>query len=107
MRAVRRSSGAVLAVMAALALLLGGCGSDNTVYGAHTAAIGDTQAILGWNIAVANLRFADDRVLVDVTAAPSSEDPDAPAPTRATCVSACTARSRTRSRRPESAAVSR
>ncbi len=78
MRAVRRSSGAVLAVMAALALLLGGCGSDNTVYGAHTAAIGDTQAILGWNIAVANLRFADDRVLVDVTAAPSSEDPDAP-----------------------------
>lgn len=45
-------------------------------YGATTAALGESQAVVGWNVSVANLRFEGDRVLVDVDAAPA--DPAAP-----------------------------
>lgn len=68
----------LLTVLAALAVLLAGCGSDRSVYGASTATVGESQSILGWNVSVANLRFSDDRVLVDVTAAPASTDPEVP-----------------------------
>nr|WP_099021290.1 hypothetical protein [Mycolicibacterium palauense] len=58
--------------MAAAALAVSGCsdsGGPATVYGAGTARLGESQAVLGWNVSVANLRFADDRVLIDVDAA--------------------------------------
>ena len=40
-------------------------------YAAQTAAIGESLAILGWNMSVSNLRFDGDDVLVDVDASPS------------------------------------
>lgn len=60
------------AALAAAVLVGGGCshsGGPATVYGAGTARLGESQAVLGWNVSVANLRFADDRVLIDVDAA--------------------------------------
>lgn len=59
---------AVLAVVLTVAV---GCSSDpgaEHVYGAPTAELGATQALLGWNMSVANLRFDGDYVLVDVDA---------------------------------------
>ena len=40
-------------------------------YATQTAAIGESLAILGWNMSVSNLRFDGDDVLVDVDASPS------------------------------------
>ena len=40
-------------------------------YSAQAARIGESQAVLGWNLSVANLRFDGDYVLVDVDAAPT------------------------------------
>src|SRR3954454_9715759 len=68
----------VIAMIAALALL-GGCANPpahQQVYGAGTARIGESSAVLGWNTSVSNLRWQDDYVLVDVDAAPS--DPAKP-----------------------------
>ena len=62
-----------------LALMLSACSGDAdqpAPYGATTAEIGESQAILGWNMSVTNLRFDGDHVLVDVDAAPT--DPAAP-----------------------------
>lgn len=60
-------------MIAALALL---CGCSNStahqqVYGAGTARIGESLAVLGWNTSISNLRWQDDYVLVDVDAAPT------------------------------------
>lgn len=65
-------------ILAIAALSLAGCGDDAPAraYGATEARIGESVQLLGWNIAVANLRFEADRVLIDVDAAPS--DPAAP-----------------------------
>ncbi len=46
------------------------------IYGAGTARIGESLAVLGWNTSVSNLRWQDDYVLVDVDAAPT--DPAKP-----------------------------
>ena len=43
---------------------------DQQIYGAGTARIGESLAVLGWNTSVSNLRWQDDYVLVDVDAAP-------------------------------------
>ncbi len=43
------------------------------VFSSARAAFGESLAILGWNMAVANLRFDADYVLVDVEASPSQE----------------------------------
>ena len=40
-------------------------------YGTQGAKIGESLAVLGWNVSVSNLRFDGDHVLVDVDAAPS------------------------------------
>ncbi|MGH3583925.1 MAG: hypothetical protein ACRDUB_20220 [Mycobacterium sp.] len=40
-------------------------------YGTQGAKIGESLAVLGWNVSVANLRFDGDYVLVDVDASPS------------------------------------
>jgi hypothetical protein len=68
----------VFAMIAALALT---CACSNPaarqqVYGAGTARIGESLAVLGWNTSVSNLRWQDDYVLVDVDAAPT--DPAKP-----------------------------
>lgn len=63
----------VLATIAALALLCG-CSSSASrqqVYGAGSARVGESLAVLGWNTSVSNLRWQDDYVLVDVDAAPA------------------------------------
>jgi hypothetical protein len=62
----------VLAVL--LALVLVGCSSSADAAGPYAtegAKLGESQAILGWNVSVSNLRFDGDYVLVDVDAAAS------------------------------------
>lgn len=68
------------ALVSALVLCcLTGCsGSDRSgpIFGAQSARIGESLAVLGWNVSMSNLRWAQDYVLVDVDAAPA--DPKAP-----------------------------
>ena len=63
---------------AVLALTAGCSGSDRAAhpYGAAAARVGESLAVLGWNMAVSNLRWNGDYVMVDVDAAPT--DPAAP-----------------------------
>ncbi|BDB40228.1 MULTISPECIES: hypothetical protein [Mycobacterium] len=64
----------VLLVLAVVLACLAGCsnpGRRNDIYGAPDAHIGESQAVLGWNVAVSNLRWSDDYVLVDVDASPT------------------------------------
>ncbi|TEA06211.1 hypothetical protein [Mycobacteroides salmoniphilum] len=61
-----------LVALLAGALILAGCSKDpdkQLVYGAQTAKVGETQSLLGWNLSVANLRFQNGYVLVDITGA--------------------------------------
>ncbi|HZC94353.1 MAG TPA: hypothetical protein VE400_27580 [Mycobacterium sp.] len=41
------------------------------IYGARSARLGESMAVLGWNTSMSNLRWQDDYVLVDVDAAPT------------------------------------
>lgn len=62
-----------------IAVLLAGCGDSAEAadtYGASTAPLGEAQAVLGWNISVANLRFVADHVLIDVDAAVADPEAD-------------------------------
>ncbi len=72
----------VVALVACLAVCLVGCSSSNNPvrpYGAQGARIGESLALLGWNMAVSNLRWDGDYVLIDVSAAVASPaDPKAP-----------------------------
>jgi hypothetical protein len=57
------------------AVLVVACSSstaDTGTYGAQTAEIGESLAVLGWNVSVSNLRFDGNYVLVDVDAAAST-----------------------------------
>jgi hypothetical protein len=68
---------ALIAVMAAIVMVASACSSDNGrphPYSTQSAAIGESQSILGWNISVKNLRFDADYVLVDVDASPAQKD---------------------------------
>ncbi|WP_445162350.1 hypothetical protein ACTXG5_03350 [Mycobacterium sp. Dal123C01] len=68
-----------IAIVACLAACLVGCsGSSHAAapYGAQGARLGESLALLGWNMAVSNLRWDGDYVLIDVDASPS--DPKAP-----------------------------
>lgn len=65
----------ILAIAACLALCLAGCSSTNPAaapYGAQGARLGESLALLGWNMSVSNLRWDGDYVLVDVDASPAS-----------------------------------
>jgi hypothetical protein len=65
----------LLAVIS-VALLLVGCSAAESPphpYGASQANIGGSIALLGWNMSIANLRFEQGHVLVDVDAAPSAK----------------------------------
>ena len=68
------------AALAALVLIAASaCSSDDQApspYGAQSATVGESLAVLGWNMSVSNLRFDGDYVLFDVDAAPA--DPTAP-----------------------------
>ncbi|TAM64152.1 hypothetical protein [Mycobacterium sp.] len=64
-----------LAVAVCLAFCLAGCSSTNHAvrpYGAQGARLGESLALLGWNMSVSNLRWDADYVLVDVDASPTS-----------------------------------
>ena len=69
----------VIAFLVAIVLAVTSCSGDPgsggpaDVFSATRASIGESLAILGWNMSVANLRFDADYVLVDVEAAPSQE----------------------------------
>lgn len=60
----------VLALVAACS----GSGQHAGPYGAQAARLGESLAVLGWNMAVSNLRWDADRVLIDVDAAPTGPD---------------------------------
>ena len=63
--------------MAAIVMVASACSGDNGrphPYSTQSAAIGESQSILGWNISVKNLRFDADYVLVDVDAALAQKD---------------------------------
>jgi hypothetical protein len=65
---------ALIALLSAIALVVPACssGQEGTQpYSVQSAAIGESVAVLGWNIGVSNMRFDGDYVLVDVDAVPS------------------------------------
>ena len=67
-----------IAIAVGMALCLVGCSSSNhpvRPYGAQGARLGEALALLGWNMAVSNLRWDGDYVLIDVDASP--KDPKA------------------------------
>jgi hypothetical protein len=69
----------LLAVAVCSAVCLVGCSSSNhpvRPYGAQGARLGESLALLGWNMGVSNLRWDGDYVLIDVDASPT--DPHAP-----------------------------
>lgn len=66
----------LVALLSAVALLLmsacsGDDGDNAHPYGVQAAAIGESLAVLGWNISLTNLRFDGDYVLFDVDASPT------------------------------------
>ncbi|OBB92559.1 hypothetical protein [Mycobacterium sp. 852002-40037_SCH5390672] len=71
----------VLAIVACVVACLAGCSSSSPPvrpYGAQGARLGESLALLGWNMSVSNLRWDGDYVLVDVDASPASaKDPHA------------------------------
>lgn len=69
----------LIALLACVAVSLMGCsgsGHPTRPYGAEAARLGESLALLGWNMSVSNLRWDGDYVLVDVDASPT--DPKAP-----------------------------
>ncbi|MGB6205343.1 MAG: hypothetical protein WBF82_00030 [Mycobacterium sp.] len=65
-----------MVVTLALACACSNSAAHQQVYGALTARLGESLAVLGWNTSMSNLRWQDDYVLVDVDAAPT--DPAKP-----------------------------
>ncbi len=68
-----------LLAVTVLAACLAACSSSNhsvRPYGAQVARLGESLALLGWNMGVSNLRWDGDYVLIDVDASPT--DPHAP-----------------------------
>lgn len=71
---------ALIAALAALVLVAASaCSGDDRLtspYGTEAARVGESLAVLGWNMSVSNMRFDGDYVMLDVDASPA--DPDAP-----------------------------
>lgn len=69
---------ALIALLSAAALAVApACSGDEKAahpYSVQTAAVGESLAVLGWNIGLSNLRFDGDYVLFDVDAAPAQPD---------------------------------
>ena len=72
----------IFVALACMAACLVGCSGSNypaRPFGAQGARLGEALGLLGWNMSVANLRWDDDYVLVDVSASVASPtDPKAP-----------------------------
>ena len=69
--------------LAAVSLICAsGCANSpsKSSYGADQARIGESLALLGWNVSVADFRWNGDFVLVDIDAAPSDPVPDVAGP---------------------------
>jgi hypothetical protein len=66
----------LVTLLMVLALLAVGCSGDdaNRTYGAQSAKVGESLAVLGWNVSVSNLRFEGDYVLVDMDASVAKAD---------------------------------
>ena len=58
----------LLAFVTGAALVACSASPEPETYGAQSAKIGESLAVLGWNVSVSNLRFDGDYVLVDVDA---------------------------------------
>jgi hypothetical protein len=61
----------------AVLLAASACSSDGDrphPYGVSSVAVGESQAVLGWNMSLSNLRFDGDYVLIDVDASPTGAD---------------------------------
>jgi hypothetical protein len=64
----------VLIAVLSIAVIAAGCSTPRPLpYGASTAKLGESIALLGWNMSVSNLRWDSGHVLVDVDAAPSEK----------------------------------
>ena len=69
---------AMAATVACVVCCVAGCSGSNypvNPYGAQGARLGEALGLLGWNMAVSNLRWDDDYLLIDVDASPT--DPKA------------------------------
>jgi len=69
----------LLAALTAVVLVASACSSGDSVprFAVPDVTVGESQAILGWNMSVSNIRFDGDNVLVDVDASPSGDGPHA------------------------------
>jgi hypothetical protein len=70
---------ALVALLSAVVLFAtsacsGDDGGSAHPYGVQTAAVGESLAVLGWNMSMSNLRFDGDYVLFDVDASPTKAD---------------------------------
>jgi hypothetical protein len=64
----------VLIAVLSVAVVAAGCSTPPPLpYGASTAKLGESMALLGWNMSVSNLRWESGHVLVDVDAALSGK----------------------------------
>src|ERR1700712_5603507 len=61
----------LLAVITGAALVACSDDPEPSPYATQGAAIGESLAVLGWNVSASNLRFDGDYVLIDVDASPS------------------------------------
>lgn len=61
----------LLALVTGVALVACSDDAPASAYGAQTAKVGESMAVLGWNVSVSNLRFSNDYVLIDVDASSS------------------------------------
>ena len=67
----------IASLSAALLVVTSACSGDSTEahpYGVQTAAVGESLAVLGWNMSLSNLRFDGDYVLFDIDASPTQAD---------------------------------
>jgi hypothetical protein len=68
---VRALVALLLALVTGAALAACSADAQPSPYGTQGAKIGESLAVLGWNVSVSNLRFDGDYVLVDIDASPS------------------------------------
>lgn len=67
----------VALLSAAVLLVTSACSGDDGSahpYAVQTAKVGESLAVLGWNMSLTNLRFDDDYVLFDIDASPTQAD---------------------------------
>lgn len=67
----------IASLSAALLVAASACSSDTTdthPYGVQSAAVGESLAVLGWNMSLSNLRFDGDYVLFDIDASAAHAD---------------------------------